>query len=103
MLTLMLMGKYLALALDGDIRQRDVFKFSEADLEWKTNQDDLGTPYGHAFKVIAAYERWFLDPMAKRSADERLSCGRQLAILRLLGLFNRPADAGCLAAFASRR
>ncbi|MFT5467297.1 MAG: hypothetical protein ACI8UO_002401 [Verrucomicrobiales bacterium] len=96
-LTLTLMGKYLALACDGDIRRRDTFALAEADPEWVTRHDP-GSPYGHAFKVIAAYERWFLDPAAERSEAERRQGRVQLAILRLLGLFNRPASPGCLVA-----
>ncbi|MBI1918484.1 MAG: ATP-binding protein, partial [Planctomycetes bacterium] len=80
-LTLLLMGRYLALAHEGDIRQRDRFEFTEADNE---------TQGGHAFRVLQAYETW----LPKSGESGR----RQLAILRLLGLFDRPADPGCLAA-----
>ncbi len=97
-LTLTLMGKYLKLAFDGDVRRRDVFRFDEADPQWVTNPDDPDSPYGHAFKVISAYERWFGDDDAQRSGDEETWRRRQLAVLRLMGLFDRPADAGCLAA-----
>ncbi|MCB1236220.1 MAG: hypothetical protein KDM91_14210, partial [Verrucomicrobiae bacterium] len=96
-LTLTLMGKYLALACDGDIRRRDTFALAEADPEWVTRFDPT-SPYGHAFKVIAAYERWFLDAKAERSEAERRQGRLQLAILRLLGLFNRPASSACLTA-----
>ncbi len=86
-LTLSLIGQYLRLTADGDIRQRDRMKLAEADREY-TN--DATRPYGHAFKAMEAYERWFADgdPVARR----------QLAALRLLGLFDRPAPADCLAA-----
>src|SRR5262249_17332141 len=47
------------------------------------------TQYGHAFRVLKAYETWLAGGEEGR---------RQLAILRLLGLFDRPADPGCLAA-----
>jgi tetratricopeptide (TPR) repeat protein len=79
-LTLQLMGRYLVLAYRGDIRQRDTFKFTEADGE---------TQAGHAFRVLNAYETWL--PTSGESGQ------RQLAILRLLGLFDRPADPVCLA------
>ncbi len=80
-LTLGLIGRYLALAHGGDIRKRDLFKFEEADAEVQG---------GHAFRVLAAYEQWL---------EEGGEAGRrQLAVLRLLGLFDRPADPGCLAA-----
>jgi len=104
-LTLTLMGKYLALALDGDIRRRDVFRFGEADPQWKTNVRDADQPYGHAFKVIGAYETWLKGhaegERRRRGEGEKGRRGDgavQLAVLRLLGLFNRPAQAGCLGA-----
>src|SRR5205085_5508527 len=80
-LTLQLMGNYLALAHAGDIRKRDTFKFTEADNEVQG---------GHAFRVLKAYETWL--------STSGEAGRRQLAILRLLGLFDRPADPGCLAA-----
>jgi tetratricopeptide (TPR) repeat protein len=86
-LTLSLIGQYLRLTAEGDIRQRDRMKLAEADREY-TN--DATRPYGHAFKAMEAYERWF--------ADGDPAARRQLAALRLLGLFDRPAPADCLAA-----
>jgi tetratricopeptide (TPR) repeat protein len=86
-LTLALMGGFLRLTEEGDIRRRDRMKLAEADREY-TN--DATRPYGHAFKAIEAYETWF----AAGDAAAR----RQLAVLRLLGLFDRPAPADCLAA-----
>jgi tetratricopeptide (TPR) repeat protein len=80
-LTISLLGKYLVAAHGGDIRKRDEVRLHEADAEVQGS---------HAFKVMDAYEKWFL-----REGEK----GRPLvAILRLLGLFDRPADAGCLAA-----
>ncbi len=76
-LTLQLLGRYLALAHEGDVRRRDRVEFEEADKE---------TQNGHAFRVIGAYERWLRD-----EGKERL-----VALLYLLGLFDRPADMGCL-------
>lgn len=78
-LTLSLLGAYLALAFDGDIRRRDQVEFSTADAE---------TARGHAFRVIAAYERWFA------AAGE--AGARQLAALRLLGFFDRPAGSASI-------
>jgi len=51
---------------------------------------DLRTQGGHAFKTMAAYATWLA-----AGGEEG---ARQLALLRLMGLFDRPADAGCLAA-----
>jgi hypothetical protein len=82
-LTLSLMGRYLTLAFDPpDIARRDCFRFSEADAE---------TQNGHAFRVFAAYEAWF------ESEDRHV----EVAILRLLGLFDRPATPDCLAALSA--
>jgi tetratricopeptide (TPR) repeat protein len=84
-LTLTIIGGYLRDAYGGDIRQRDRIKLEEADAE------EQG---GHAFRAMDAYAEWF------ESDGER---GRQaLAMLRLLGLFDRPADALCVAALLRR-
>ena len=80
-LTLQLLGRYLAKAHNGDVRKRDLVRFEKADAKVQG---------GHAFKVMAAYEKWL-----GKGGEDGL---RQLAVLRLLGLFDRPADAGCLAA-----
>ena len=80
-LTLNLLGRFLARAHGGDIRHRDLVKFEEADRKVQG---------GTTFKMLAAFENWFA-----RSGEFG---ARQLAILRMLGLFDRPADAGCIAA-----
>ncbi|MEO1084646.1 MAG: toll/interleukin-1 receptor domain-containing protein, partial [Acidobacteriota bacterium] len=80
-LTLNLLGRFLHEAFDGDVRRRDQVNFQEADVT---------TQGGHAFRVMEAYERWL------ETGGEVGK--RQLAILRLLGLFDRPADVECLAA-----
>jgi class 3 adenylate cyclase len=80
-LTLSLLGSYLAKAHGGDIRRRHEVKFEKADASIQG---------GHAFKTMAAYENW----LAGAGVDGQ----RQLAALRLLGLFDRPADARCLEA-----
>ncbi len=78
-LTLTLLGKFLAEAHGGDIRKRDLVSLHEADYEEMS---------GHAFRVMEAYEQWF-------ARDGR---NVELAILRILGLFDRPATPDCLAA-----
>jgi len=90
-LTLFLVGQYLKLTEDGDIRGRDRMKLADAEAEYK---NDATRPYGHAFKAIEAYEKWFA------KGDEQAK--RQLAILRLLGLFDRPASKGCLTALRAK-
>ena len=80
-LTLNLLGRYLHQAHGGNVRKRDLVTLQEADGEIEG---------GHCFRVIAAYERWFA------SAGEKGQ--RRLAVLRLLGLFDRPASPDCLRA-----
>lgn len=86
-LTLFLVGQYLKLTERGDIRRRDTLRLAEAEHEYS---NDATRPYGHAFKAMEAYERWF------EAGDE--AARLQLSILRMLGLFDRPASAECLAA-----
>ncbi|MES2922109.1 MAG: toll/interleukin-1 receptor domain-containing protein [Verrucomicrobiota bacterium] len=80
-LTLNLLGTYLRDAHAGDISKRDLVKLEEADAE------EQG---GHAFRVMEAYEREF-----EREGDKG---HRALAVLRLLGLFDRPVASHCLGA-----
>lgn len=84
-LTLQLLGQYLRLVEGGDILKRDTVRLADADHEY---QNDATRPYGHAFKAMEAYEKWF------QREDEKGE--RQLAVLRLLGLFDRPASRSCL-------
>ena len=74
-LTLSLLGCYLKEAEAGDCRRRDTVDLMDA-------------ADGHIFRVLAAYETWF----------ERAGATVELAALRLLGLFDRPADGGCIQA-----
>ncbi len=78
-LTLSLLGGYLALAFEGDIRRRHEIHYEEADRETKN---------GHAFKVMRAYEIWL----------EQNQAPRELAALRLLAFYDRPASPESLAA-----
>ena len=77
-LTLSLLGRYLARTKGGDIRQRDSVGLTRADRDAR----------GHAAKVVAAYETWFA-----REGEQR---SRELAALRLLGFFDRPAGRALL-------
>jgi tetratricopeptide (TPR) repeat protein len=74
-LTLTLLGNFLRRAHGGDVRKRREIDLHHADQKQG----------GHASRVIAAYSRW-------------LGEGPELAILRLLGLFDRPAEADALRA-----
>lgn len=78
-LTLNLLGTYLRDAHGGDIRKRDLVKLEEADTEEQS---------GHAFHVMDAYVASF--------KVEGENGKRALSVLRLLGLFDRPATADCL-------
>jgi TIR domain len=78
-LTLNLLSRFLARSHKGDIRRRDLVKFEEAD-----RKEQGGT----TFKMLSAFENWFA-----RSGEFG---ARQLALLRVLGLFDRPAEAECL-------
>ncbi|PTQ77193.1 TIR domain-containing protein [Nitrosomonas oligotropha] len=80
-LTLTLLGGFLKRAFHGDIRQRDRVKFEKADEKMDG---------GHAFRTMAAYEQWLL-----RDGGIEGQC--EVAVLRLMGLFDRRADASCLA------
>lgn len=84
-LTLQLLGSFLSRAHRGDIRRRALVRFDKAD---------AAVQGGHAFRVMGAYENW----LAQSGEDGR----RQLAVLRLLGLFDRPADPDCLTALGVR-
>jgi predicted acylesterase/phospholipase RssA len=75
-LTLTVLGSFLKRAYGGNIAKRDQVKLEKADA---TVQG------GHAFRAMEAYEQWLL-----QGGDEGL---REVAILRLMGLFDRPADA----------
>ena len=80
-LTLQILGQFLVRAFHGDIRRRDRISLEKADAKIQG---------GHAFRAMAAYVKWLED-----DSDE---ARREVALLKLLGLFDRPATADCLAA-----
>ena len=69
-LALTLLGSYLTDAYDGDVRRRSEVS---GHLAYDVRQGV------HARKVMESYQTWFGE-------------GAELAVLRLLGLFDRPAD-----------
>jgi len=83
-LSLNLLGSYLRDAHAGDIRKRDLVKLEEAD------DEEQG---GHAFRVVDAYVQWFEQDEENKGESNRGQ--RALALLRLMGLFDRPASADC--------
>ena len=87
-LTLSLLGSYLKLAHNGDIDRRDRVRFEKAD---QTTQG------GHAFRVVAAYEQLLQAEDAAEKGVDAEQGPRMLAVMHLLGLFDRPAPADCLA------
>jgi hypothetical protein len=80
-LTLQILGQFLVRAFHGDIRRRDRINLEKADAKIHG---------GHAFRAMDAYAKWLED-----DSDE---ARRELAVLELLGLFDRPATADCVAA-----
>jgi tetratricopeptide (TPR) repeat protein len=74
-LALTLLGRYLATVHAGDVRQRDqIARLTEERIRG-----------GHARRVMETYERWLAGKPA-------------LDVLRLMGLFDRPAAGGALQA-----
>jgi hypothetical protein len=84
-LTRNLLGSYLRDSHAGDIRRRDLIKLEEADSEEQC---------GHAFHVMDAYVKSFEG--SGKTAEDNAKGQRALALLELLGLFDRPATAACL-------
>jgi hypothetical protein len=83
-LSLALLGRYLARARGGDIRQRDAVDPARSDRDAR----------GHAARVIIAYETWF----AREARAGSAPAARALTALHLLGYFDRPAAPDLLAA-----
>ncbi len=79
-LTLQIFGQFLVRAFQSDIRRRDRVNFEKADAKIQG---------GHAFRAIEAYVKWM-----EADSDE---ARREVAVLKLLGLFDRPATADCIA------
>jgi tetratricopeptide (TPR) repeat protein len=74
-LALTLLGSYLRVVHGGDIRKR-------GEIPQLTDERKQGA---HARRVMESYEKWFADKA-------------ELDILRLMGLFDRPAEAGAIKA-----
>ena len=79
-LSISLLGNLLHRRHGGDIHHRD--QISEL-----LDSESLDKDSRHAFKVMQAYERWF-------SEDKQYSA--ELALLRLLGLFDHPIELSVL-------
>lgn len=87
-LAMRLLGNYLVDLLDGEVRQRD-------RIPHLTDDDTQGQ---HARRVMQAYTRWF-----EQSHHEAGNSGTppELTLLRLMGLFDRPAPVEALDALAA--
>lgn len=79
-LTLQLLGRFIA---DG-YRDKHIRHYSQVNFE-KADKESQGRT---AFKVMFAYERWFESAGPDRQ--------RELALLRLTGLFDRPMSYDCV-------
>ena len=80
-LTLQILGQFLVRAFHGDIRRRDRISFEKADAKIQG---------GHAFRAMEVNLKWL--------EDDSEEARREAALLKLLGLFDRPATADCVAA-----
>jgi hypothetical protein len=80
-LTLQIFGQFLVRAFHGDIRRRDRIDIQKADAKIQG---------GHAFRAMESYVKW----LENDTEESR----REVAVLSLLGLFDRPASADCVAA-----
>ena len=79
-LSVSLLGNLLYKRYKGDIRKRDL-------IPELLDSESVDQDSHHAFKVMQAYERWF-------SEDKQYSA--ELALLRLLGLFDHPIEQSVL-------
>ena len=111
-LSLILLATYVRDRFRGDIKYRNrLFDAHAVDYELQCFSGDELTmgaaEYAkHARKIMASYVAWFEnepDPRATNdhrnddlTVDERQISRAAVSILFLIGLFNRPVDAGCL-------
>ena len=89
-LALTLLGRYLAVVHNGEIRKRDRVPALEQV------PDEKGR---HAQRVMKAYERWFTFPVKPKWLRFFGYKGRpkpEMNILRTLGLFDRPAEGAAI-------
>ena len=103
-LSVTLLGTYLAEVCGGDIRHRDQFDFAHIVLT-QAEENELATdktivPAKRAAKVMRGYLAQF-EKLAKEGASDGLG-GPELALLNLLGLFDRPADGAAVDALLAQ-
>ncbi|KAA3615419.1 MAG: hypothetical protein DWQ05_13775 [Calditrichaeota bacterium] len=92
-LALNLLGSYLAIVHDGEIRKRDL-------IPNLTEEEKKG---GHARRVMESYETWFqnnssltIETKSFLFLKRTYKISPELNILYLMGLFDRPAAAGAI-------
>ena len=78
-LALTLLGSYITVVYEGDIRKRDL-------IEKLTDDEEHG---GHAKRVMESYEKWFKGKP-------------ELNILYIMGVFGRPAEDGAIKALMTK-
>jgi len=78
-LALTLLGSYLTVVYDGDVRKRD-------KIARLTDEEEHG---GHAKRVMESYEEWFKGKP-------------ELNILYIMGVFGRPAEGGAIKALMTK-
>ncbi len=83
-LALTLLGTYLSTVCGGDVRKKDTIECL------MTEEDRHGC---HARRMMESYEKWMQDSEKGR---------RELNILRILGLFDRPAESGAIKALLEK-
>ncbi|MCI0691685.1 TIR domain-containing protein [candidate division KSB1 bacterium] len=98
-LALNLLGSYLAVVHDGEIRKRDL-------IPQLTEEEEQG---GHARRVMESYERWLQQTAQSTSQSGFLKffnkqdqVSPELSILYLMGLFDRPASEGAINALRAK-
>lgn len=98
-LALNLLGRYLAVVHEGEVRQRDL-------IPHLTEEEKQG---GHARRVMESYERWFGQSVKSTQQSSFLKFFKrreqgspELGILYMMGLFDRPATKGAIDALLAK-
>jgi tetratricopeptide (TPR) repeat protein len=93
-LTVNLLGTYLANVCAGDVRQRDTLRLADI-IDDMTEQDETARKAKRAKAVMRAYEARFAELAAGASKGAGVA---ELMLMRIVGLFNRPAEPEAIAA-----
>ncbi|MGE0700756.1 MAG: TIR domain-containing protein, partial [Hyphomicrobiaceae bacterium] len=93
-LTVNLLGTYLANVCAGDVAQRDTLRLGDI-IEDMAGEDETARKARRAQAIMRAYEARF---QALAEGGARGKGVVELMLMRLVGLFNRPAEPGAIAA-----